>query len=72
MAVLHAMSSSMVGFLILISIAILVFVIWQFVNMITNKRLKKTEKGIWAIAFLIASLVTAIVWLIVKPRKRRR
>lgn len=54
--------------LILIIIA-LVFVVWQFVNMILSKKLNRREKGLWAVLFFVASLLTAIVWFIVKRAK---
>jgi|GEM_PF-4258883 len=54
--------------LILIIIA-LVFVIWQFVTMVMSKKLNRREKGLWAVLFFVASLLTAIVWFIVKRGK---
>lgn len=53
--------------IVLIIIA-LVFVVWQFISMIRSKKLNKQEKGLWAVLFLVASLLTAIVWLIVRKK----
>ena len=53
------------GLLILLA---LVFVIWQFIKMMTSKKIKKTEKGLWVVAFFVASLLTAIVWFIVNRK----
>jgi hypothetical protein len=37
--------------------------------MVMSKKLTKREKGLWAVLFFVASLLTAIVWLIVKRAK---
>ncbi|MAG47922.1 hypothetical protein CL617_04915 [archaeon] len=61
------------GFWFIFSLALflLIFWIWQLVTMI-NSNIKKTEKGLWFIAFLVFGFITAFVWLIVKPKKRRK
>jgi hypothetical protein len=36
-----------------------------------QSRISKREKGLWAIAFIIFTFITAIVWIIVKPNRKR-
>ena len=50
---------------IVLIVLALIFVVWQFISMIRSKKLNKQEKGLWTILFLVVSLITAIVWMIV-------
>lgn len=47
----------------------IIFWIWQFVDMLTS-RMKKKDKGIWTILFLITSILTAFVWLFVRKGRK--
>ena len=52
---------------ILVILAI-IFIIFQFITMIISKKLRKVDKGIWTILFISFSLITAVVWAIVKRK----
>lgn len=52
--------------LIIFCIAVLVFWLYQFIDMLQSKKLKKTEKGLWALGFIFFGFVTSIIWFIVK------
>ena len=48
---------------------LLLFVFWvvQLVSMLTS-RMSKRDKGLWLIAFIVASVLTAIVYYFVKRK----
>lgn len=50
----------------LLLLVILVFWLWAAFDMLMSKKLKKREKGLWFLLFLVLSLPTAIVWTIVR------
>lgn len=50
---------------------IIVFVIWQLISMLTS-RIAPVSKGVWFILFILASFLTAIVWLFAKPRNKSK
>lgn len=50
----------------IIGILALIFVVVEFVDMIKSKKLKKDTKLILVILFIVASLLTAIVYYIWK------
>ena len=49
-------------------LAIIIFVIIQFITMILSKKLRRVDKGIWAILFFTFTILTAIVWWFVKRK----
>ena len=56
----------MLWFWWLLVVAGLVFWIWQFVRMLNDRKLKKETKLILVVLFLVASLLTALVYWIYK------
>ena len=54
--------------IIILGLAGLVFWIVELISMLKS-RIPKKDKGLWFIAFMVASLLTAIVWLIVRRKK---
>jgi protein-S-isoprenylcysteine O-methyltransferase Ste14 len=53
---------------LIIIIAILFFWIWMFFDMWKSRKIKKETKIILTILFLIANLLTAIMWAIFRKR----
>ena len=51
-----------------ILVLLVIFVIWEFITMILSKKLRKVDKGIWAILFVAFSILTACVWFFVKRK----
>lgn len=58
------------GIVIVVGILLLAFIVWQFFSML-GSRINKTQKGLWIVAFVVATLLTAIAWFFVKPKKKR-
>ena len=57
--------------LIILAIALFIFWIWALIDMLSSRRIRKLEKGIWFILFFVASFITMIVWAIVRKSRRR-
>lgn len=54
-----------IAFLLL---ALIVFVIFQLITMLVSKKLRRVDKGLWFIAFIAFSVLTAFVWWFVKRK----
>lgn len=61
----------MLAWLWLLLLAVLVFVVWMFIDM-WNSRIGKDVKIVLTILFIIASFLTALIWLIFRKKFRRR
>ena len=61
--------NSLTGLLLITLVAILLFVLYQLIDMFQSTKINKYEKGLWLIAFLVLSLPTAIIWMIIKQMK---
>lgn len=55
----------------LIVLSLFGFWLWMLISMLTEKKLTKQAKGIWFILFFAFNLLTAIVYLIIKPRGKK-
>jgi uncharacterized membrane protein len=56
----------MTWLLLIVGILAIVFVVVEFIDMLKNKRIKKDTKLVLIILFIVASLVTAIIYWIWK------
>lgn len=71
--VLTNQTALMIFFWVFISLAVLAFLVWMLIDMLSSRKLSRMQKGLWFLLFFIGGLVTAIVWAIVrKDNKRRR
>lgn len=58
--------------LILLVIALFIFWLWALIDMLSSRRIRGLEKGLWFVLFFIASFITMIVWAFVRKKSRRR
>jgi len=50
-------------------LAFFAFWLWMFVDLLTKqKKMKQNDKIIWVVLFLVFSLITAIVYAIIKKK----
>ena len=54
--------------LLFLFLLVLVFWIWALVDMLRSRRLKTRTKVVLFILFFVASILTAIVWVVVRRR----
>ena len=59
------------GIGLVVSVVLLFFVIWMFIDMLKNRRISQMNKVVYAVLFLVASIIMAVVWFFIRKNARR-
>ena len=53
-------------FLLVLTVLYIGFYIWMFIDIFQNKKLSKSEKGIWILLFIVFSVLAPIIYFIIR------